>query len=193
MPTGDLPHKRSARALRIAAGDDVAVAVDDLRAGETVCVDGSDVSLREAIARGHKFALRDLATNTVVHKYGFPIGRTTAAVACGAWLHTHNLATQLSGVGVNADAIAARAGVPGPVTPAGAETQTFLGYRRADGRVGTRNEIWVLCSVGCVAQTARRIAEIGATRHAGRVDGVHAYTHVFGCSQLGDWMKTARG
>jgi altronate hydrolase len=109
MPTGDLSHKRSARALRIAAGDDVAVAVDDLVAGETVCVDGSDIMLREAIARGHKFALRDLAADAVVHKYGFPIGRTTAAVARGAWLHTHNLATQLSGVGVSAEDVVSRA------------------------------------------------------------------------------------
>jgi altronate hydrolase len=185
MPTGDLPHKRFARALRIAAGDDVAVAVDDLAAGETVCVDGSDITLREAIARGHKFALRDLAANTVVHKYGFPIGRATAPVACGAWVHTHNLATQLSGVSVDAALEASRATEPDAI-PAGAGAQTFLGYRRADGRVGTRNEIWVLCSVGCVANTARRIAELGAARHAGKVDGIHAYTHVFGCSQLGD-------
>ncbi len=185
MPTGDLPHKSSARALRIAAGDDVAVAVDDLGAGETVCVDGNDITLPEAIARGHKFTLRALAANEVVHKYGFPIGRTTAAVASGAWLHTHNLATQLSGVGANAETETNRAATPAPI-PAGSETQTFLGYRRADGRVGTRNEIWVLCSVGCVANTARRIAELGAARHAGKVDGIHAYTHVFGCSQLGD-------
>jgi altronate hydrolase len=186
MPTGDPSHMRSARSLRIAAGDDVAVAVDDLVAGESVRVDGCDITLPETIARGHKFALHALAANTVVHKYGFPIGRTTAAVARGAWLHTHNLATQLSAVDVNAAAVAGRAGVPDSVIPAVAGAQTFLGYRRPDGRVGTRNEIWVLCSVGCVANTARRIAELGAARHAGKVDGIHAYTHVFGCSQLGD-------
>jgi len=185
MPTGDLSHKRSARALRIAACDDVAVAVDDLGAGETVCIDGSDITLLEAVARGHKFALRDLAANTVVHKYGFPIGRATAAVARGAWVHTHNLATQLAGVGVEAAFEASRT-VPPDASPTGGVAQTFLGYRRADGRVGTRNEIWVLCSVGCVANTARRIAELGAARHAGKIDGIHAYTHVFGCSQLGD-------
>ncbi|HZX92701.1 MAG TPA: altronate dehydratase family protein, partial [Rudaea sp.] len=179
------PHKRPVRALRIAAGDDVAVAIDDLGPGETVCIDGSDITLLEAIARGHKFALRDLAASTVVHKYGFPIGRATAAVACGAWVHTHNLATQLSGVSVDAAVEARRASEPDAI-PAGAGAQAFLGYRRADGRVGTRNEIWVLCSVGCVANTARRIAELGAARHAGKVDGIHAYTHVFGCSQLGD-------
>src|SRR5205823_2410165 len=98
------------------------------------------------------------------------------------WVHTHNLATALN-------AAAGAAVLPQRIQLAEQHTQptqTFLGYRRADGRVGTRNEIWVLCSVGCVAQTARRIAEIGAARYVGRVDGIHAYTHVFGCSQLGD-------
>lgn len=185
MPTGDFSHKRSARALRIAAGDDVAVAVDDLGAGQTVRVGGIDITLPEPIARGHKFALCDLAANTVVHKYGFPIGRATAPVARGAWVHTHNLATRLSGVSVDAADEVSRA-LPADATPDGSWAQTFLGYRRADGRVGTRNEIWVLCSVGCVANTVRRIAELGAACHAGKVDGIHAYTHVFGCSQLGD-------
>src|SRR6185295_1179909 len=69
---------------------------------------------------------------------------------------------------------------------------TFQGYRRADGRVGTRNEIWILCTVGCVARTAERIARIGTERFAGRIDGVHAFTHPFGCSQLGDDLKNTR-
>ena len=172
-------------ALRISASDDVAVALRDLGAGEIVRVGGEEVVVREGIARAHKFALRDFAADEVVHKYGFPIGRTTAVIARGAWVHSHNLATALVGVDDT-----------GPPTPPALRTgeaaatirpeATFMGYRRADGRVGTRNEIWVLCSVGCVANTARRIAEMGAARHAGRVDGIHAYTHVFGCSQLGD-------
>jgi altronate hydrolase len=69
---------------------------------------------------------------------------------------------------------------------------TFMGYRRADGRVGTRNEIWILCTVGCVARTAERIARLGAAQFAGQVDGVHAFTHPFGCSQLGDDLKRTR-
>jgi altronate hydrolase len=67
-----------------------------------------------------------------------------------------------------------------------------MGYRRANGRVGTRNEIWILCTVGCVARTAQRIARLGAEKFAGRVDGVHAFTHPFGCSQLGDDLKNTR-
>jgi altronate hydrolase len=69
---------------------------------------------------------------------------------------------------------------------------TFMGYRRADGRVGTRNEIWILCTVGCVARTAERIARLGAAQFAGQVDGIHAFTHPFGCSQLGDDLKRTR-
>jgi altronate hydrolase len=182
MPTG--ASASGARALLIAADDDVAVALHDLPAGERVRVAGREIVLRETIARGHKFTLHALAANAPVRKYGFPIGRTLAEVPVGAWLHTHNLATQLAGSAASAGATANR-----PVrqaTSTSVETRTFMGYRRADGRVGTRNEVWVLCSVGCVANTARRIAELGAARHAGRVDGIHAYTHVFGCSQLGD-------
>jgi altronate hydrolase len=67
-----------------------------------------------------------------------------------------------------------------------------MGYRRRDGRVGTRNEIWILCTVGCVARTAQRIATIGTARFDGRVDGVHAFTHPFGCSQLGDDLGRTR-
>jgi altronate hydrolase len=106
-------------------------------------------------------------------------------------VHSHNLATRLAGV----DALAAApriAAAPAPRPPVDAAA-TFLGYRRDDGRVGTRNEIWVLCSVGCVANTARRLAELAARRHHGRIDGVHAFTHVFGCSQLGeDLANTGR-
>jgi len=186
MPTGDSARGAGARALLIATDDDVAVALHDLVAGECVNVAGREIVLRDAIARGHKFTLHALTANAPVRKYGFPIGRTLVDVPCGAWLHTHNLATQLAGSGASPGVAADRAASQGAGTSASVETRTFLGYRRADGRVGTRNEIWVLCSVGCVANTARRIAELGAAKHAGRVDGIHAYTHVFGCSQLGD-------
>jgi altronate hydrolase len=67
-----------------------------------------------------------------------------------------------------------------------------LGYRRADGRVATRNEIWILPTVGCVGRTAQKIAERAAARHAGRVDGIHAFAHPFGCSQLGDDLDGTR-
>ena len=68
-----------------------------------------------------------------------------------------------------------------------------MGYARADGRVGTRNEIWILPTVGCVGNLAARVARIAGARHAGRVDGIHAFKHPFGCSQLGDDLGHTRG
>src|SRR3546814_1769998 len=78
-----------------------------------------------------------------------------------------------------------------PATPL-ADPPSFLGYLRPDGRAATRNEIWVLPTVGFVARTAAKIAEAADRRHRGRVDGVHAFTHPFGCSQLGDDLDGTR-
>jgi altronate hydrolase len=138
------------------------------------------------VPQGHKAAVRDLAAGTVVRKYGWPIGRLTAPVAAGAHVHSHNLETLLTGVGTYRYD-------PAPAAPLPRDAETrFEGYRRADGRVGTRNEIWVLPTVGCVARTAERIAGIAHARHAGSVDGVHAFGHPHGCSQLGEDLAGTR-
>ncbi|NEX92742.1 altronate dehydratase family protein [Caulobacter sp. 17J65-9] len=171
---------------RVAPGDDVATALRPLEPGESVVVDGRQIEVRAAVPKGHKFAVNAVAAGTEVKKYGWPIGRATQAIRPGDHVHTHNLATGLSGV----DAYAWTA--PAPTTAPAVSTGEFLGYRRANGRVGTRNEIWILCTVGCVANTARRIADKAAQRFAGRVDGVHAFPHPFGCSQLGDDLSHTR-
>lgn len=163
--------------------DDVAVALRPVAAGDRVA-DG--VVASRDIPAGHKVALRAIAAGEAVRKFGWPIGRATQAIAPGAHVHTHNLATALSGVETYAYQPAPAEALP-PPSPA-----TFRGYRRADGRVGVRNEIWVLCTVGCVARTAQKIAEAADGRFRGRVDGVHALTHPFGCSQLGGDLDATR-
>ena len=122
----------------------------------------------------------------MIRKYGLPIGRSTAPIAAGGHAHTHNVETLLSGVEAYRYAPQAAAALPS------APDAHFSGYRRPDGRVGTRSEIWVLPTVGCVSRTAERIAAISRTRHAGAVDGVYAFTHPFGCSQLGDDLAGTR-
>lgn len=164
---------------RVSTVDDVAVALHDLAAGTTVAIGNQSVTLRDAIPRGHKFAVRAIAVGASVHKYGWPIGRATADIPTGAHVHVHNLATRLSGV----DQYVYEPDAPGPTSRANA--LGFMGYRRANGRVGTRNEIWILCTVGCVGRTAERIARLASQRFAGRVDAVLAFPHQFGCSQLG--------
>lgn len=168
--------------LRIDPRDDVATALVGLAKGDSA----GGVTARAAIPAGHKMALNPVKIGDPVLKYGWPIGRATADIAPGDHVHSHNLATALAGLEAYS------------FTPSGPEAlpggdATFDGYRRADGRVGTRNEIWVLCTVGCVARTAQKIAEAANRRFAGRVDGVVALTHPFGCSQLGDDLSATRG
>jgi altronate hydrolase len=173
--------------LRLDPEDDVATALRPLEPGERVELDGEVIEVREPIAFGHKIALRDLASGQPIRKFGWPIGALKSAVAAGEHVHTHNLATLLSGV--EGYAYAPFAEQPPAVAP---DALTFLGYRRADGRVGTRNEIWILPTVGCVGRTAEKIAAIAHARHAASVDGVHAFAHPFGCSQLGDDLEGTR-
>jgi len=175
-----------ADALQLHPADDVAVALIALEAGRRVAVGGREVLVGAPIPRGHKFALRSLAAGETVRKFGWPIGRMCAAAAPGDHVHVHNLETLLAGV-EGYDWIPTT-GERLPET----STTTFLGYRRPDGRVGTRNEIWILPTVGCVARTAERIARIAHARHAGRVDGVFAFAHPHGCSQLGDDLAGTR-
>jgi altronate hydrolase len=177
-----LPH-----CYRISARDDVAIALRDLAAGERVTLDGVAFELLDDIARGHKFALRSVSAGEPVRKYGQVIGRATAQIARGAHVHTHNLATLLCGVDEYRFAPRAER-----ATSHTAEPLSFMGYRRADGRVGTRNEIWILCTVGCVGRTAERIARLASDRCKGRVDGVYAFPHQFGCSQLGGDLERTR-
>lgn len=169
-------------ALRVHADDDVAVALRDLAVGETVL----GVQVREPIGRGHKLALRDLQPGQAVIKYGAAIGRVTRPIGAGDHVHVDNLVTAL----VGEEGYTYQPTEPSP--PPTASTRTFEGYLRSDGRVGARNEIWILCTVGCVANTARRIADRANTEFAGRVDGIHAFTHPFGCSQLGDDLDGTR-
>jgi len=179
------PHpvpKDDRAALRIDANDDVAVALREIAAGEAV----EGVIAKEPIAAGHKIALRDIPAGAQVRKYGWPIGRATAPIAAGAHVHTHNVETLLRGVESYRYA-------PLPAPPLNADRATrFMGYRRPDGRVGTRNEIWVLPTVGCVARTAERIARIARARHVGALDGVHSFAHPHGCSQLGEDLDSTR-
>lgn len=175
--------------MRVAAADQVAVALEDLQCGQTVSGGGLDLVLCDDVPKGHKFAVVPIRAGEAVNKYGFRIGTASADVQPGQHVHTHNLKTALEGVEDYRYA---------PEAPARGEGASgmFQGYRRGWGRsggaVGIRNEIWVLCTVGCVARTAQRLAKEADGRFKGRVDGVHALTHPLGCSQLGDDLSHTR-
>jgi altronate hydrolase len=197
------PTPERAALHRIDPADDVAVAIRQLEPGETVCLGGRPVRLpadsgdlsreclqvRELIPRGHKLALRRISAGNAVRKYGWPIGQAKCDIEPGSLVHSDNLTTLLTGLNQYE-----YQPVPPPraTVPTAAQPLEFMGYRRRSGRVGTRNEIWIVTTVGCVTRTAEKIARLGAERFAGRVDGVHALTHPFGCSQLGDDLAHTR-
>ncbi|HYY98153.1 MAG TPA: SAF domain-containing protein, partial [Pyrinomonadaceae bacterium] len=126
--------------IRIHEADNVAVALATVAAGEEVRAGGARVEAREEIPRGHKVALEDLAAGGPVVKYGFPVGRAARDIRAGEWVHEHNLRTALG------ESVEYRyePRTHAPRTPArlACDGRTFLGYRRPDGRTGTRNEIW---------------------------------------------------
>lgn len=169
-------------ALQIHAEDTVAVALRPLNAGESVL----GTVLADAVPQGHKFALRAHAAGDAVVKYGAPIGRARATIAPGEHIHVHNLATALAGE------LTYRPGSVSSSFMKSADERTWWGYRRADGCAATRNEVWILPTVGCVGMTAETLAREANARHAGRIDGIHAFAHPHGCSQLGDDLGGTR-
>lgn len=169
----------SARVLRIRSDDDVALALDDLAAGEPLGVGG--VHVIEAVPRGHKVALRTIPKGSLVRKYGHAIGRAAAEIAAGAHVHVHNLAFEpLASMPTT---VAPPKG-NGPGTMPQCSNASFLGFRRDSGRPGTRNYIGILTSVNCAATVARQIARRfgdGRPPATTSVDGVVALTHSSGC------------
>lgn len=166
------------RLIRINPRDNVAVALEPLKSGESAL----GVTLREDIPAGHKFALCDIAENENVVKYGFPIGHATQPIPAGSWVHTHNVKTNLSG-------LLEYSYHPHPCAMPVDRKATFEGYVREDGRVGIRNEVWIVNTVGCVNGTAKTLERMAQEAYGDRVDGIHCFVHPYGCSQLGEDHK----
>jgi altronate hydrolase len=168
--------------LRINESDNVAVAMRPIAAAETV----DDLTVLDAVPAGHKVALSAIPAGQPVVKYGYPIGIASTDIPRGAHVHAHNVSSALRGnlADMTFDQIARPATNAGSAAP----SMTFDGFRRDDGRVGTRNEIWIVNTVGCVNHASERIAAAAnkELKGSGKVEGVFAFPHPFGCSQLGD-------
>lgn len=167
--------------LQITESDNVAVALRDYKAGETVIIGTKEIKVAEDIARGHKIALDVIKPGDNVLKYGYPIGHATIEVLPGQWIHTHNTKTNLSGA---LEYSYQPKLSPNPFKPEGL---TFKGYRRAGGAAGIRNELWIVPTVGCVNGVAEQIMNIfkAETPDLGTIDNTLVLKHGYGCSQLG--------
>lgn len=161
--------------------DNVAVALEKLKKGEII----DNIKLLDDIPFGYKVLLNDLKNGENIIKYGNPIGHLTIDCKKGEHIHEHNLKTNLS------DIIEYKYCGENEYKPKKCDV-TFNGYLRQDGRAATRNEIWIIPTVGCVNNTAKRLEKIGQDIIGDGCDGVFAYTHPFGCSQLGDDQENTR-
>lgn len=164
------------RAIRLHPRDNVVIASGRIAAGEAVA---GEVAAREAIPSGHKMATAAIAIGEPVLKYGQVIGAATQAIAAGSHVHLHNLA--VTDLRFAADPHAMRLAQPAP--------RTFEGFRRSNGKAGTRNYVGIVTSVNCSATVARHVAE--AAERSGmlaafpNVDGVVPITHTSGCGMAG--------
>lgn len=168
--------------LRIHPSDNVAVALHPLSKGQSI---EQGIPALSDVPAGHKISLRTIQKGEPVLKYGYPIGIATRDIEPGEHVHVHNMASALAGK------LELGGFLPQDVHKASAPAGkiTFDGYRRADGSVGIRNEIWIINTVGCVNHAAARIAERAAkelVREGGPIEGVYTFNHPYGCSQLGD-------
>ena len=173
------------RFIKIHPGDLVAVALTPLSAGTSLEVAGAQVTLLEDIPQGHKFALSPIPAGSPVIKYGAPIGLAREDIPAGGWVHTHNVKTGLGEVldyTYEPDAA--------PLSPS--DDVLFQGYRREDGRAAVRNEIWIIPTVGCVNDVAKIVEREAQKFKTGTIDGIFAFPHPYGCSQMGDDQENTR-
>lgn len=171
------------RLFQIHPADTVAVALESISAGEgAMLVSGERLTLQEDIPAGHKAALREIAPGEEIRKYGQVIGAASQPIRRGEWVHTHNTRSVMQACGTYTY-------TPRPCNLPSQKPAFFNGYRRPGGKVGVRNEIWILPTVGCVngvvsaieAESRRALA--GAE---GSVEGIYGFHHPLGCSQLGE-------
>ena len=175
-------------AIKIHSRDNVAVALRDLTADTQVEIDDQVIVLPQEVGRGHKFALTPLATDALVIKFGLPIAHATRPIAAGEIIHSNNARTNLSDL----DEYAYQPEFL-TIPPQVGDREVQI-YRRASGEVGIRNELWILPTVGCVNGIARQILSrfMKETNEAQGIDGVHLFSHPFGCSQLGQDHENTR-
>ena len=186
--------------IKINPADNVAVALHPLPKGMVAL----GVTLLQDVPQGHKFTLVDLAAGDNVIKYGYPIGHVTKDAPAGSWIDHSCIKTNLSGLlEYKYEPVAAINAAAGRLWPFPAAA-TFKGYRRADGQIGIRNQIWVIPTVGCVNGICEQIVNrfkstvipstpvIPSEAKESSVDAIVTFPHNYGCSQLGGNHENTR-
>lgn len=167
--------------FKINQHDNVVVALQNLKAGESIQFEDKIITVQSDVTAGHKIAVRNIAQGECIVKYGFPIGTATCDISAGDWIHTHNTKTRLGDLLNYTYEPSFK-----PLEPL--KAKTFQGYRRKDGKVGIRNEVWIIPTVGCVNAIAKQIEDECQKFLTPELDGIYSYSHPYGCSQLSQDM-----
>lgn len=178
--------------LQIHPEDNVVVCLEEMKKGNSITLgNGAVVEALEDIPAGHKMAIRDISEGKDIVKYGYAIGHATEEISVGRWVHTHDIKTNLEGI-LDYKYQPDPEYVPAKTAKMASRKGTFKGFVRNDGRVGIRNEIWIIPTVGCVNNIATALAKQANSFIKGSIDEVVAFTHNYGCSQTGDDQEHTR-
>ncbi len=176
--------------LKINPADSVIVCLTDKKKGEIIHVDNTDIVLLQDTPAGHKVLIRDVREGEDIIKYGYPIGHALHDMKAGDWVNENNLKTNLKGT------LEYSYSPVNETLSIKKENRTFKGYRRKNGDVGVRNELWIVPTVGCVNGIAEKLAERMRNEQSGKsheLIPVYAWHHNYGCSQLsGDHENTRK-
>jgi len=173
--------------VKIHQKDNVVVAISDISRGESVAVEGQPIIVADDIPAGHKIAIRKIVANQDVIKYGNPIGYALNDIQIGDHVHVQNVKTKLS------DCMAYEYHPKSKELATRNSNRIFKGYKRKNGDVGIRNELWIIPTVGCVNGQANSIVkEFRQQHHTENIDNIHVFGHNYGCSQLGDDHNNTR-
>lgn len=189
------------KTIKINPSDNVAVAISAMTAGEKINVEGTELILNQDVPAGHKILLTDLKEGENVIKYGYPIGHLKEDHKAGDFICDNNIKTNLSGLleysynPVKSSELSNPAydeWFADPSLP-----KTFKGYRRKNGDVGVRNELWIVPTVGCVNGVVEQIKsrfehEYYAENGKGPDIRIVTYPHNYGCSQLSEDHENTR-
>lgn len=170
--------------LQINENDNVVVAIKNLKREDKIIFKDTEIEINSNIPVGHKIAIKNIDIGENIIKYGEIIGKAIDNINIGDHVHTDNVKTNLEDIldyKYNKETI--------NFNYKKEKTPTFNGYIREDGNVGTRNEIWIIPTVGCINQTAKNLTKLAKEKYGNKVDDIVAITHDMGCSQLGDDLE----
>lgn len=163
--------------IKINDKDNVCVALDDIKAGDIL----DNIEINEDIPKGHKFSNSNIKKGDDIFKYGMPIGVAIKDIEIGSWVHTHNIKTKLN---ENQSYKYNKTSIDKEEYR---DIKTFKGYRRDNGKVGIRNDIFILPTVGCINKICKNLEKLASKEYPD--NEFLAIEHKYGCSQLGDDLE----